>query len=131
MVKEDALFSTSDSLIRDDMINGKFQGFLALSREYRLSLSEKMLMEEKRRLRETEKERWPQEEEKERRLQEEEKRKPAFLVETNGLRCKRCTATRNNSVAQSFAEVAYCGSCLVELVNLEMKCLPDSRQARL
>lgn len=104
------------------MINGQFQGFLALSREDRLSLSEKMLMEEKRGLRETEKERW---------LQEEEKRKPAFLVETNDLRCKRCTATRNNSVAQSFAEVAYCGSCLVELVNLEMKCLPNSRQARL
>ncbi|KAK2477159.1 hypothetical protein H9L39_12383 [Fusarium oxysporum f. sp. albedinis] len=104
------------------MINGQFQGFLALSREDRLSLSEKMLMEEKRRLRETEKERW---------LQEEEKRKLAFLVETNDLRCKRCTATRNNSVAQSFAEVAYCGSCLVELVNLETKCLPDSRQARL
>ncbi|RSL64176.1 hypothetical protein CEP51_013194 [Fusarium floridanum] len=109
----DDLFATSDSLIRDDVINEQFQ---ALSIEDRLKLSEKMFTEEKRRLQEVVKERKLQEEEKKkRRLQEEEKGKPAFLVETNDLPCKRCTATRNNSVAQSFAEVAYCGSCLVEL----------------
>ena len=48
------MFSISESLIRHDMINGQFQGFLALSREDRLRLSEKMLMEEKRRLRDRE-----------------------------------------------------------------------------
>ncbi|KAF5616484.1 hypothetical protein F25303_13501 [Fusarium sp. NRRL 25303] len=102
---EDALFSTSEGLIGDDIINRQFQG---LPRKDRLILSKKMLMEEKKRMRDIE---------KERRLQEEDKRKPAFLVDE--LRCKRCTATRNSGVAQSFAEVAYCRPCLLELVESE------------